>query len=55
MLLVKIRNIDAGNLKNVALFRHCGLKLFIHKPLDTHLRSLLERLVHDLNLLELAV
>ena len=36
-------------------FALAKLELFIHKPLDTHLRSLLERLVHDLNLLELTV
>ena len=36
-------------------FALAKLESFIHEPLDTHLRSLLERLVHDLNLLELAV
>ena len=29
--------------------------LLIHKSLDTHLRSLLERLIHNLNLRDLAV
>ena len=36
-------------------FALAKLELFIHKSLDTHFRSLLERLVHDLNLLELTV
>ena len=31
------------------------LTLFVHEPLDTHLRSLLERLLHDLDKVDLAV